>query len=158
MPFFPVARGPVPREHCSPFYRSKSPALDPFGSRRSRTTVFYRVRAWRGTGPRPTVTRDVFLPSTCSGSGASELRSLGTARDRPSPYGEGRPFFPVARGPVPRDRSRAPGHGEGQRTNCIETRRALLRAHRFHRDQEGSPTGETESFRVSRNPFYNNEL
>ena len=28
------------------------------------------------------------------------------ARDRPSPYGDANPFWPVARGPVPRDGSR----------------------------------------------------
>ena len=58
----PVARGPVPRDRWAPFCRSRSSEalaclpsdLDPFGIRRSRTTVFYRVRAWRGTGPRPT--------------------------------------------------------------------------------------------------------
>ena len=27
----------------------------------------------------------------------------------------------------------------------------------LHRDREGSPTGETESFGVSRNQFYNND-
>ena len=32
----------------------------------------------------------------------SHIRCM--ARDRPSPYGEGKAFFPVARGPVPRDR------------------------------------------------------
>ena len=31
------------------------------------------------------------------------LQTLGIARDRPSPYGNARRFFPVARGPVPRD-------------------------------------------------------
>ena len=59
----PVARGPVPRDRWALFCRSRSSEvlaclpsdLDPFGIRRSRTTVFYRVRARRGTGPRPTV-------------------------------------------------------------------------------------------------------
>ena len=32
------------------------------------------------------------------------FQTLGMARDRPSPYGEGMAFFTVARGPVPRDR------------------------------------------------------
>ena len=43
--------------------RAGSPDPVPFyrGGGRARTTVFYRIRAWRGTGPRPTVTRGVFF-------------------------------------------------------------------------------------------------
>ena len=40
----------------------------------------------------------------------------------------------------------------------IKVRRTLIRVIVLHRDREVSPTGETESFGVSRNRFYNNEL
>ena len=89
--------------------------------------------------------------------------------------------FPVARGPVPRDRwgvrtmarDRPSPYGKAWRFfHCIETGRSLLReglarvktgtAHRQekgrNRDREVSPTGETASFKVSRNNFDNNEL
>ena len=67
-----VARGPVPRERWgvrtmardrpSPYGNpGRFFTVDPFGIRRARTTVSYRVRARRGTGPRPTVIRDVFF-------------------------------------------------------------------------------------------------
>ena len=78
------ARGSVPRERWAPFCRARAPDLDPFGSRCSRTTVFYRVRAWRGTGPRPTRKGAVF-----------RLRN---------------PHVTVARGPVPRDVERYRKH------------------------------------------------
>ena len=72
--FFTVARGPVPRDRWitrtmardrpSPYGKTgRFFTVDPFGSGRSRTTVFYRIRARRGTGPRPTVTRSVFFRS-----------------------------------------------------------------------------------------------
>ena len=58
--FFSVARGAVPRERWAPFCRSRSPDLDPFGIRRSRTTVFYRILA--RDRPSPYVKGTVFLP------------------------------------------------------------------------------------------------
>ena len=59
--------------------RSRSPDLDPFGSRRSRTPV---------SGP---------------GEGHLLACASGMARDRPSPYGKTGRFFSVAWGPVPRE-------------------------------------------------------
>ena len=64
--FFPVARGPVPRDL-------------------HRQVMFLGSTDLKRT-------RDVF----------SLARTM--ARDRPSPYGNARRFFPVARGPVPRER------------------------------------------------------
>ena len=97
-----VARGPVPRD------------------RSTRAKIVHRPRpflvsieAWRGTGPRPTVCGTFFHRS----AGACPPRSVdlrehrpppkavsradrGTARDRPSPYGETEAaLHTVARGP-----------------------------------------------------------
>ena len=91
--------------------------------------------------------------------GFSVARTM--ARDRPSPYGEV-PFFPVARGPVPRDRciARARTMARDTRSDArVETcegprptmKRAFCRrgsgrrAALLHRDQEGSPTAEYET-------------
>ena len=57
---FTVGRGPVPRHaigHASVHNvcRSRAPALDPFGSGCSRTTVTEARERSRGTGPRATV-------------------------------------------------------------------------------------------------------
>ena len=43
------------RRHAPPLCRARVPALDPFGSRRSRTTVSGARERSRGTGPRATV-------------------------------------------------------------------------------------------------------
>ena len=56
----------------TPLCRARAPALDPFGCRRTRTTVFYRIQARRGTGPRPTVRWSVFSRS----AGACPPRTL----------------------------------------------------------------------------------
>ena len=115
----------------------------------------------RGLSPAIVVLHSVgqeHLLLTRSGSGDPELRSLGTARDRPSPYGnpgrffsstrsgsglgtardrpspygEGRPFFPVARGPS--DATRA--------SERVSPANAAWRGteNKLHRDREGSPT------------------
>ena len=69
---------------------------------------------------RQSVVRARLIPNG-AGSGDPALQRMsarlpqGMARDRPSPYGEGEAAWQtVARGPVPRDLSCAPGHGEGQ--------------------------------------------
>ena len=94
------------------------------------------------------------------------------ARDRPSPYGERKAFFIVARGPSDAIRAservspasvglRGRWRGTGPRPTMKGAfcRRAPgRRAALLHRDQEVSPTGETESFEVSRNHFDNNEI
>ena len=112
--FFTVARGPVPREKTP-----RNPvARGPVPRDRWIARVLRWTQAWRGTGPRPTMKRR--LPHNRS-AGACPPRSpdlrenrtpatalsradRGMARDRPSPYGEGGRFFPVARGPVPREK------------------------------------------------------
>ncbi len=57
-----------------PLCRARAPALDPFGSRRSRTTVSGARERSRGTGPRATICKAVSLyrraracPSPCLG-------------------------------------------------------------------------------------------
>ena len=80
-----VGRGPVPRDRGMARDRP-SPygdpgrffTVDPFGSRCSRTTVFYRIRARRGTGPRPTVTGGRFFYRS---AGACPPRALDCADD-----------------------------------------------------------------------------
>ena len=99
-------------------------------------------------------TRDVFSVARCM------------ARDRPSPYGEGKAgSTTVARGPVPRDRWRTvfffivargprmpPAHASGfpasvgaivawRGTDPRPTVRGRIFASLLHRDQEVSPTG-----------------
>ena len=63
----------------------------------------------------------------------------GMARDRPSPYGEGRRFFTVARGPVPRDLSTA-----AENVRSPETTDVCCAARGMARDRP-SPYGETEA-------------
>ena len=92
--------GPRPTVRRGPLCRSRSPDLDPFGSRRSRTMVFYRIWAWRGTGPRPTVTRGVFFivargPVPRDRGMARGTRSHArVASEGPSPTVTGGVFFP----------------------------------------------------------------
>ena len=73
------------------------------------------------------------------------------ACEGPRPTVKGDVPVPVARGPVPRDRCMARDRPSPYDEGGIFA--ALL-----HRDQEVSPTGKTELFGVSRNPFDNNEI
>ena len=77
------------------------------------------------------------------------LQTLGLARDRPSPYGEGwrflrKAFFPVARGPVPRDLSTAAENARSpETTDVCCSDRCLAR-------DRPSPYGEGDCFFPSR--------
>ena len=100
--------GDRPPRKNAPEYRSAGacPPRSPDPRENRTQTVSLPIEAWRGTGPRPTVRgRRCFHRS----AGACPPRSFdlrekrtptnrfppdrGTARDRPSPYGEGGRFF-----------------------------------------------------------------
>ncbi len=122
---------------------------------------------YRHSGPKgPEENKRRFFRSGNDGEGNPLACACGMRG--PSPYGERGFSLSVARGPVPRDRwiartmaretrsdarvetcagpsptmkglsaAAAPG---GAPPYCIETRRACLRRHQLHRDQEVSPT------------------
>ena len=70
-----ACEGPSPTvRRGTPLCRARAPALDPFGSRRSRTTVFYRIRARRGPVPRPTERGSFFHRSEGQGTNCIETR------------------------------------------------------------------------------------
>ena len=100
-----------------PLCRSRAPALDPFGIRRSRTTVSGARERSRGTGPRATICKAVSLyrraracPSPCLDQNEKRRWSAcvfradrAIAGDRPPRYDlQGRLRLTVGRGPVPR--------------------------------------------------------
>ena len=96
--FFPVARGPVPRDlHC------QDALLGPLGPDTVKKGCVPPPVA-RGPVPRDRHCQDTILgPLGPEENKRRFFRSRTMARDRPSPYGEGEAFFFVVRGPVPRD-------------------------------------------------------
>ena len=73
--YFPVARGPIPRDENRPWPVARGPvprdryrkgrrffpiARGPSDAIRASERVSPTIAAWRGTGPRPTVKGDVF--------------------------------------------------------------------------------------------------
>ena len=103
-----VARGPVPRDRSTYAKNARRPR--PFS---------VPIEARRGTGPRPTVKRRrpckpsrgglspaISRPTRKPNADQGRFPDRGTARDRPSPYGETETaWHTVARGTGPRDRS-----------------------------------------------------
>ena len=97
-------------------------------------TFAVKTGAWRGTGPRPTVQR--------RGSDSHEIkRTLRSYRPKET-------FGAIKTSNLAnRENLGNPAHiqrGTGTRTTeipeRIETRRSLLRGHRWHRDRDGAPT------------------
>ena len=86
--------------------------------KRTQTKALSQTEAWRGTGPRPTVSNTLFHRSAGACPPRSQTRAKNARKPKPFPkprHGEGQAlalraaarFFIVARGPVPRDRQSA---------------------------------------------------
>ena len=121
-----------PRTPLSPSRGGLSPAISLAhqGTARDRPSPYVKGRRFfspsrGGQAPANSIVTMCVSPSVVcdrlitNGSGSGEPELQGLARERwrgtgPRPTVRGWRFFTVARGPVPRDLSRAPGHGEGQ--------------------------------------------